>query len=77
MALDTIEGEYAIGVDVGGTHTDLIMSTPDRLVRSKAFTTHGNYSEGILSAIGLAAAQIDKTIDEVLPRCRAPHVGAR
>ena len=71
MALDTAEGEYAIGVDVGGTHTDLIMSTPDRLVRSKAFTTHGNYSEGILSAIGLAAAQIDKTIEDVLPRCRA------
>ncbi|MES2492127.1 MAG: hydantoinase/oxoprolinase family protein [Pseudomonadota bacterium] len=71
MALDTIEGEYAIGVDVGGTHTDLIMSTPDRLVRSKAFTTHGNYSEGILRAIDLAAAQIDMTAQEVLPRCRA------
>lgn len=71
MALDTAEGEYAIGVDVGGTHTDLIMSTPDRLIRSKAFTTHGNYSEGILHAIGLAAAQINKTTEDVLPRCRA------
>ena len=71
MVPDTLTGDYAIGVDVGGTHTDLIMSTPDRLVRSKAFTTHGNYSEGILRAIGLAAEQIDKTIEEVLPRCRA------
>ena len=61
MSVESIEGEYAIGVDVGGTHTDLIMSTADRLVRSKSFTTHGNYSEGILSAIELAAQQIGKT----------------
>lgn len=71
MSAESIEGEYAIGVDVGGTHTDLIMSTADRLVRSKSFTTHGNYSEGILSAIELAAQQIGKTTQEVLPHCRA------
>ncbi|MCB2049793.1 MAG: hydantoinase/oxoprolinase family protein [Novosphingobium sp.] len=67
----TQEGDYAIGVDVGGTHTDLIMSTPDELIRSKAFTTHGNYSEGILRAIGLAAEQIGKSTEEVLSSCRA------
>jgi len=64
-------GEYAIGVDVGGTHTDLIMSTPNELIRSKAFTTHGNYSEGILHAIGLAAEQIGKSTEEALSSCRA------
>lgn len=71
MALDFVEGEYSIGVDVGGTHTDLIMATPNELVRSKAFTTHGNYSEGILRAIELAAAQIGRTTEEVLSRCSA------
>ena len=71
MSAESSHGEYAIGVDVGGTHTDLIMSTADRLVRSKSFTTHGNYSEGILHAIELAAQQIGKTTLEVLPHCRA------
>ena len=65
------DGQYAIGVDVGGTHTDLIMATPSALIRSKAFTTHGNYSEGILRAIGLAAEQIGKSTEEVLTNCRA------
>ena len=41
------KGEYAVGVDVGGTHTDLVLSGPMGLVRSKAFTTHGEYSVGI------------------------------
>lgn len=71
MATKPVAGEYSIGVDVGGTHTDLIMATPNGLVRSKAFTTHGNYSEGILRAIGLAANQIDKTPEQVLSRCSA------
>ena len=71
MSAESSHGEYAIGVDVGGTHTDLIMSTADRLIRSKSFTTHGNYSEGILHAIELAAQQIGKTTQEVLPHCRA------
>lgn len=63
--------DYAIGVDVGGTHTDLIMATPDQLVRAKAFTTHGNYSEGIMRAIALAAEQVGKSPEEVLSNCGA------
>lgn len=71
MTGNVMTGEYSIGVDVGGTHTDLIMATPSKLVRSKAFTTHGNYSEGILRAIGLAAEQIDKSAEDVLSNCSA------
>lgn len=63
---ETVERDYAIGVDVGGTHTDLILATADGLTRSKAFTTHGNYSEGILNAVDIAASQIGKTRAEVL-----------
>lgn len=66
-----IVGDFALGVDVGGTHTDLILAAPDRLVRSKAFTTHGNYSEGIFNALEIAAAELDLKTDDVLPRCRA------
>jgi N-methylhydantoinase A len=63
--------EFALGVDVGGTHTDLILAAPEGLVRSKAFTTHGNYSEGIFDALEIAAAQLDLKASDVLPRCRA------
>jgi len=67
----TAAGDFAIGVDVGGTHTDLIMATPAGLVRSKAFTTHGNYALGILRAVELAAAQTGLGVADVLARCRA------
>jgi N-methylhydantoinase A len=63
--------DYAVGVDVGGTHTDLILAGPVGLTRRKAFTTHGDYSEGILSALSLAAAEAGLSVDEVLRRCGA------
>jgi N-methylhydantoinase A len=63
--------EYAVGVDVGGTHTDLILASPQGLVRSKAFTTHGDYSEGIFNALGLAAGQLGVATDQVLADCGA------
>ena len=62
---------YAVGVDVGGTHTDLILSSPDGLVRSKAFTTHGNYSEGIFNALSVASEQLGTTTEDILSRCSA------
>lgn len=62
--------EFAVGVDVGGTHTDLILSAPDGLVRAKAFTTHGNYSEGIGNALSLAAEQLGLESSELIPRLR-------
>ncbi len=62
---------FSLGVDVGGTHTDLILSGPDGLVRSKAFTTHGNYSDGIFDALDVAAAQLGVATDEVISGCRA------
>ncbi len=64
-------GGFAVGVDVGGTHTDLMLASPDGLVRSKAFTTHGDYSEGIFNALELAAGQLGLATNDVLPECRA------
>lgn len=71
VPLAVAEKDYAIGVDVGGTHTDLILAAPDGLVRSKAFTTHGNYSEGILNALDIAAGQLGRTRAEVLSKSAA------
>lgn len=70
-AVEQDNAPYAVGVDVGGTHTDLILSGPEGLVRTKAFTTHGNYSQGIFDALGLAAAQLDMTVEDLLPDMRA------
>src|SRR3954454_10626000 len=64
-------GSYAVGVDVGGTHTDLMLSAPSGLIRSKAFTTHGNYSEGIFNALELAAGQLGMTARDLLPEMSA------
>jgi N-methylhydantoinase A len=55
-----------IGVDVGGTHTDVSVSTPDALVRGKALTSHDDYSRGILEAIGVAGERLDLGLRDLL-----------
>lgn len=65
------DGRFALGVDVGGTHTDLVLAGPSGIVRSKAFTTHGDYSQGIFSALELAAGQFGMSSDELVPQLRA------
>jgi N-methylhydantoinase A len=55
-----------IGVDVGGTHTDVSVSTPDGLVRGKALTSHDEYSRGILEAIGVAGEGLNLSLRELL-----------
>lgn len=62
---------FSLGVDVGGTHTDLILETPEGLVRGKSFTTHGNYSEGIFNAIDVAAEQVGISRTDLLRRTRS------
>lgn len=55
-----------IGVDVGGTHTDIAVSTPTALVRGKALTSHDDYSRGILEAIAVAGERLDRSLSELL-----------
>src|SRR4051812_34996329 len=47
-----------IGVDVGGTHTDVCASVGSELVRGKALTTHDDYSIGVVDAVGVAAGNV-------------------
>jgi N-methylhydantoinase A len=58
--------EISIGIDVGGTHTDLIAIQNDVAVRAKALTTHNDYSEGIFAALEGAADQFNLTVDDML-----------
>ena len=55
-----------IGVDVGGTHTDTCVAAGGRLVRAKAFTTHDDYSQGLIDALAVAAQRLDRSLDELL-----------
>ena len=68
-ATTTNVGSYTIGVDIGGTHTDMIVASPSGLTRSKAFTTHDDYSKGILDAIAVAGETLGVTSDDLIQGC--------
>jgi len=59
-----------IGVDVGGTHTDVAVVSGERLVRGKALTTYDDFSRGVLAAIGVAAGELGLDVSELLPQGR-------
>jgi N-methylhydantoinase A len=59
-----------VGVDVGGTHTDVQLCLGSRLSRGKALTTYDDFSRGVLDAIDVAAANLGLTGSEILARCQ-------
>jgi N-methylhydantoinase A len=59
-----------LGVDVGGTHTDVQVVSGGRVARGKALTTYDDFSRGVLGAISVAAETLGTSPDELLRRCR-------
>src|SRR2546423_1518164 len=56
-----------IGIDIGGTFTDVVVALDDgRLVRDKALTTPTDYTDGILAALERAAAQSGTDLPQLL-----------
>jgi N-methylhydantoinase A len=55
-----------IGVDVGGTHTDVQAVVGDREARGKALTTYDDFGVGVLDAIEVAAEALDLPVGELL-----------
>ncbi len=50
---------YTIGIDVGGTFTDIVVTSPDGATTiAKAATTPGDQSDGVLDGIARAAAAL-------------------
>ena len=50
---------FTIGIDVGGTFTDIVVTGADgRLVTAKAATTPADQSDGVLAGIALAAGKL-------------------
>lgn len=58
---------YRIGVDVGGTFTDLVLARPDGSFRlEKAPTTPDDQSDGVLEGLRLLAASEDVALEQLL-----------
>jgi N-methylhydantoinase A len=60
--------EAFIGVDVGGTHTDVSVVYEGRVERGKALTTYDDFSRGVLEAVKVAAEKYELGMDELLDR---------
>ncbi len=62
---------YSIGVDIGGTFTDLVVADETGQVFSaKAFTTPHDYSEGITNALDTVVEQLGLSVRDLLSRTR-------
>src|SRR3954468_9888138 len=57
-----------VGVDVGGTHTDVSVVIGSQVERGKALTTYDDFSRGVLEAVEVAAGNYDLSMEEVLDK---------
>ena len=64
-----------IGVDVGGTFTDAVLTDGIGVWRAKSPTTPDRIGEGVLKAIELASARASTELDRVLPAVRRFGLG--
>ena len=61
---------YRVGVDIGGTFTDVVVvDEAGGVVRAKALTTPVDYTEGITSALTNAAGELDTTLEALMGEC--------
>jgi N-methylhydantoinase A len=61
-------GEYRLGIDIGGTFTDALLSTTSSVWRAKAPTTPDALDVGVLDACRLVAEQAGTSLEELIPR---------
>jgi len=63
----TEPGAYKLGIDVGGTFTDVVLARPDGTFRvEKSPTTPADQSVGVLDAVSLVAAGEGLTVEALL-----------
>jgi N-methylhydantoinase A len=68
-SLATDERGYVIGVDTGGTFTDVALLKPSgELVTGKAATTPGAFAVGVMNAVAEVAGQMGLSLPELLGR---------
>jgi N-methylhydantoinase A len=57
-------GPYLVGVDIGGTFTDcVVLDKRGRLTATKASSTPGNFAEGMLAAMRVAAERLELSFE--------------
>ena len=60
---------YKIGVDVGGTFTDLVLSMPNSpLLVSKVPSTPSDPSQAVLNALEVTAIKLNQTVPNILKK---------
>jgi len=64
-----------VGIDVGGTFTDAVLTDGTTTWRAKAPTTPGRLGEGVLAAARLVAARSGRSLEELLPSVRRFGLG--
>jgi N-methylhydantoinase A len=58
---------FTIGIDVGGTFTDIVVSTTDgKTILAKAATTPADQSDAVLEGVALAAERLGLTATDLL-----------
>ena len=68
MAL--LRAPWRIGVDVGGTFTDVVVADGDgRLLIKKSVSVGGDTAQGILRALDAAAGAADLPLRQLLANC--------
>ena len=62
-------GPYLVGVDIGGTFTDcVVLDRKGRITATKAASTPGNFAEGMLNAMRVAAERLGLPFDAFCER---------
>ena len=59
---------FCIGVDVGGTFTDVVLSDGARVWRAKAPSSHGAIGDGVIHGCQLVAERAGTTLDTLRGR---------
>jgi N-methylhydantoinase A/oxoprolinase/acetone carboxylase beta subunit len=75
----TARPEVHIGIDVGGTHTDVAAAVDGRIVRGKALTTYDDFGKGVVEAVGVVAGVAGMSCSPRRPSspCRPPSSPTR
>lgn len=66
---------FKIGLDVGGTFTDVVVETQGRILQGKAPSTPGRESEGVMEALRLMARECGASLHEFLERTAVINFG--
>ena len=65
-----IPGEWRVGVDVGGTFTDLVVRHPDGGIHVfKVLSVPDDPGKGVLTALDRAAESLDRSVRDFLANC--------